>query len=405
MNQTYDVIVVGLGAMGSAALYQLAKRGMHVLGIDQYEPPHTLGSTHGETRITRQANGEGAAYTPLALRSYELWREEEAITKQELLTITGGLIVEDRDGAAFHGQSGFVERTAKVASEYNIAHQVLDATGIHAHSPLLKLKGNEIGYYEPNAGLLRPERIVQTQIALARALGAQVHTNECVTHVDVSGAGQATVVTAQGRYKAAKVVLAAGPWIGDLLGSALARNFAVYRQVIYWFKADEIERFQQGHFPFLIWIADKQEEFLSIFTVLNDSQPAVKLLTEEYVADTTPQTVNRAVAQAEISHMYNHFLANRVDGLRNECVQSAVCLYTNTADEHFVIDFHPQHPEIIVASPCSGHGFKHSAAIGEVIAQLATDGESQFDLSQFRFARLHQGQTHQKSEGKLEENP
>ena len=171
MNQTYDVIVVGLGAMGSAALYQLAKRGMHVLGIDQYEPPHTLGSTHGETRITRQANGEGAAYTPLALRSYELWREEEAITKQELLTITGGLIVEDRDGAAFHGQSGFVERTAKVASEYNIAHQVLDAAGIRAHSPLLKLKGNEIGYYEPNAGLLRPERIVQTQIALARALG------------------------------------------------------------------------------------------------------------------------------------------------------------------------------------------------------------------------------------------
>ncbi|MEZ4659096.1 MAG: N-methyl-L-tryptophan oxidase [Caldilineaceae bacterium] len=387
MNQSYDVIIVGLGAMGSAAVYQLARRGVRVLGIDQYDPPHTLGSTHGETRITRQANGEGAAYTPLALRSYELWREVEAITKQELLTITGGLIVEDPGGAHFHGQSSFVERTAKVAREYDIAHEVLDAAGIRAHSPMLKLQGNEMGYYEPNGGLLRPERIVQTQIALGRALGAEIHTNERVMHVDVASPGQAVVVTDQGRYAAAKVVLAAGPWIGDLLGNAFQQTFSVYRQVIYWFEAAEIERFQQGHFPFLIWIASRQEDFFSVFPVLSDSMRAVKVLTEEYVETTSPATVNRQVAPAEVAYMYDHFIAQRMAGLQNSCVQSGVCLYTNTTDEHFVIDFHPQHPEIIVASPCSGHGFKHSAAIGEVIAQLATDGESRFDLRQFRFGR------------------
>lgn len=231
MNQSYDVIVVGLGAMGSAAVYQLAKRGARVLGIDQYDPPHTLGSTHGETRITRQANGEGAAYTPLALRSYELWRDVEAITKQQLLTITGGLIVEDADAARFHGQSSFIERTTKMATEYGIAHQVLDAAGIRAHSPLLRLQGNEHGYYEPNAGLLRPERIVQTQLALARALGAAIHTNERVQHIDVQRADEVTIVTAQGRYQAAKVVLAAGPWMGELLGGMFHPEFAVYRQV------------------------------------------------------------------------------------------------------------------------------------------------------------------------------
>lgn len=384
----YDVIVVGLGAMGSATLYQLAKRGARVLGIDQYDPPHTLGSTHGETRITRQANGEGAIYTPLALRSYELWRELENITKQELLTITGGLIVEDPHAAHFHGQTSFIAQTAKVAAEYKIPHQLLDAAGIRAHAPLLKLKGNETGYYEPNGGLLRPERIIQTQLTLARALGAELHANERVLHVDVERPGTATVVTEQGRYEADRVVLAAGPWIGRLLGKEFEHHFAVYRQVIYWFTATEIERFQQGHFPFLIWIASRQEEYLSVFPVLNDSMMAVKALTEEYVDTCTPDTVNRQPSRAEMDFMYEHLLAHRVSGVQNECVKSAVCLYTNTRDEHFMIDFHPHHSEIVVVSPCSGHGFKHSAAIGEAVAELATQGESQLDLSLFQFARF-----------------
>ncbi len=391
MEQAYDVIVIGLGAMGSATLYQLAKRGARVLGIDQYHPPHTLGSTHGESRITRLATGEGAAYVPFAKRSHEIWRELEAVTGEQLLSLSGGLILcPKRGGAQFHGQGDFVEQTAALAREFAIEHEVLDAAAVRQRWPQLRIQDYEHAYFEPTGGIVAVEKAVATQIKLAETHGAFVHFDERVItyHADADGV---TVTTEQGTYRAEKVVLSAGPWIGDFLPPSHAKALAVYRQAIYWFEAEDPVQFDTEHFPFLIWIGETAEEFFSAFPYDAAGTVGLKLLTEEYVATVTPATVERTVQPHEIEHIYHKLATWRINGLRPRCLKSGICLYTNTPDEHFVIDFHPESARVIVASPCSGHGFKHSPAIGETLAELALEGKSGLDIELFRFARLTNG--------------
>src|SRR5579859_767570 len=179
MSNQFDAIVLGLGAMGSATVYQLARKSKKVLGIDQFSPPHTLGSTHGDTRITRQAIGEGAEYVPLVLRSYELWREIEQQTGQDLLTITGGLIMASQSNqAGMHGSANFLQTTIDAAEQYGIEHTVLDTEQIRQQFPQFHLFGDERGYYEDNAGFLRPERCIEAQLVLAERFGAELHTGE-----------------------------------------------------------------------------------------------------------------------------------------------------------------------------------------------------------------------------------
>lgn len=388
MTQPYDVIVVGLGAMGSATLYQLARTGAHVLGIDQFHPPHSLGSSHGETRIIREANGEGAAYIPLVQRAYQLWQEIGAEADEELLVITGGLVLCNPQSATqFHGQRNFVDHTASLAQKFGIAHELLDARTTQARFPQLRLQGQEIAYYEPGGGILRPERCVQAQLSLAQRHGAHVRMGEKVLSVKPVGA-DVTVTTANATYKAAKVVLAAGSWIGDLLGPDYARPFTIYRQVFYWFEAEEIASFYPGRFPFIIWIGDTQEEYFSAFPTVDQGKTGVKVCTEEYDVSTTADAIDRTIQPAEIDRMYRNLVARRTVGLTDTCRQTSVCMYTCTPDEEFLIDTHPEHKQIVVASPCSGHGFKHSAAIGEAVSQLVLDGQSHLDLSTFSWARL-----------------
>ncbi|HEY7357360.1 MAG TPA: N-methyl-L-tryptophan oxidase, partial [Ktedonobacterales bacterium] len=231
MATEYDAIVLGLGAMGSATLYQLAKRGKRVLGLDQYVPPHTLGSTHGDTRITRQAIGEGAEYVPLTLRSYELWREIEQLTGQDLLTITGGLIMASQSSPdPMHGAESFLKTTIATAEQFGIAHSILETDQIRQRFPQFQLVGDEIGYYEENAGFLRPERCIEAQLALAERFGATIQTGEqaLAYESDATNSG-VTVRTARGHYTAEKLVIAAGPWIGSLIEDTYARCFTVYR--------------------------------------------------------------------------------------------------------------------------------------------------------------------------------
>lgn len=387
MPNHYDTIVVGLGAMGSAALYHLARQGANVLGIDQFRPPHTLGSSHGESRITRLAIGEGAAYVPFAQRSHVLWRELEAESGAQLLTLSGGLIIcPIAGGAQFHGQRDFVEHTAAIAHQFAIEHWVWDAATVRQRWPHLRITDREHAYYEPTGGLVAVERAIETQLRLAKQRGATVHLEEEVLSYTPTAAG-VTVTTKAGVYQADKVIIAAGPWVRALLPKALSNQFRIYRQVIYWFEVDEPARFHSERCPFLIWIGDTQEEYFSLFPYAEGGTVGAKVLTEEYLQTVTPTSVDRTVHAQEVQRIYREFVQRRVAGVQARCLKSDVCLYTNTPDENFIIDFHPESERVIVASPCSGHGFKHSAAIGETLAQLAVTGQSTLDIRPFAFAR------------------
>ena len=391
MNTHYDIIVIGLGAMGSAALYQLARRGVPALGIDQFAPPHQMGSTHGETRITRLAVGEGAVYIPLVRRTHEIWRELEAVGGEALLTLSGGYIICPKEGTAhFHGVGDFVMQTAQLAQRYGIEHELRNAADIREHLPMLKVRDNEHAFYEPTGGVVNPERAVAVQLREGQRHGATIHTNEKVLDYAYNARG-VTVKTTCGTYSAGKLVLTAGPWVIDFLPPAMRKSFGVYRQVFYWIEAEDPALFSSNCFPFVIWIGDTPADYYSLFPTPPYATPAVKMVTEEYLDTTHPDEVDRTVHPHEIFHMIEHFIQNKVRGLTRNCVQAHVCLYTVTPDAHFVIDWHPGSERVLVVSPCSGHGFKHSGAIGEAVAQMVLEGTSQIDLSPFSFQRARWG--------------
>jgi sarcosine oxidase len=389
MSESFDAIVLGLGAMGSAAVYQLAKRGKKVLGLDQYAPPHTLGSTHGDTRITRQAIGEGAEYVPLSLRSYEIWREIERLTGRDLLTVTGGLIMASQSShTPQHGAENFLQTTTDAARRYDIPHEVLDTAEIRTRFPQFQLFGDELGYYEKPAGFLRPERCIEAQLALAQHFGANIHTHEQALSYQPGESGdQVTLTTNRGTYTAGQLIVTAGSWISSLLEERYARYFTVYRQVLYWFSIKaSLASFLPGAFPIFIW--ERPHSSIYGFPAIDGPAGGVKVATEDYDSPTTPTVVTREVSSEETQQMYAKHIANGLPGLSERCVKAASCLYTVTPDGKFVLDRHPEHPQVIIASPCSGHGFKHSAAVGEVLAQLVTDGSSQIDISSFAFSRF-----------------
>ncbi len=389
MNERrYDVIVVGLGAMGSAALYQASKRGARVLGIDRYDPPHNMGSSHGDTRVTRQAIGEGDFYMPFIRRSDAIWRELEAASGSQLVHRCGGLIIAPAvESTAFHGAGDFVEASARIARQHKIAHDILSADEIMRRFPLLKPRPGDRGYYEPGAGVLRPERCIATQLALAARAGATIRKNERVLGYDERAEGL-TVRTERGSYQADKLILAAGAWMAEFMPSEYRESLRVCRQVIYWFEADDIRAFRPEVFPWIIWIGDQLEDFWGGFPTPADGVQGVKALTEQYHQATHPDAVQREVTPAESADMFARLTQPRLKGLRDRLLRAEVCLYTVTPDEHFVIDWHPASRRVVLASPCSGHGFKHSAAIGESLAEMALEGGSQLDVSAFGLARF-----------------
>jgi len=380
-----DVIVIGLGAMGSAALYQLAKRGARICGIDRYSPPHTLGSTHGETRITRLAIGEGEHFVPFAIRSHEIWRELESETGADLMTTTGGLIMSGASASALHGSTNFLQTTISAAEKFGIKHRVLNAVEIAAEFPQFLLDGDEIGYFEDAAGFLRPERCVSTQLGLAEKLGAEVRLNERVTRVEKDGSG-VKVFTEIGTYRGATAIISAGPWIGEFARGAVADLFKVYRQVLYWFDVSAAYgQYVQAKFPvFIRSLGRASGDFFYGFPAIDGPDGGLKLASEEYETTTPPEQVNRTATDAEALHIYRNYVSGRLAHIGPRCVRSAVCLYTSTADSNFVIDRVAEN--VLLASPCSGHGFKHSAAIGETLAELALTRTSKIDTSPFSIA-------------------
>lgn len=390
-TRTCDIMVIGLGAMGSAALYQLSQRAgsRKIIGLDKFAPPHPFGSTHGESRITRQAIGEGRVYTPLSLRSYEIWRQLEHDTGEKCLTVTGGLIMASPSGYQLHGRNNFLEETVLAAVRYGITkHEILLAHDIRRRFPQFFLQGDEEAYYEYEAGILHPENCIRANLKRALESNPNVQARTGNEIIGIKPRGDSVMVFADNRiYEAGQVILTVGPWLKHLLAKRYHGLFGIYRQVMYWFHPREsIVPYEVGNFPVFIWQFDGG--FIYGFPAIGGRDGGVKVASEQVAVQTDPDLVNREVSKEETLAMHKNFIASRLPGLSPNCARTATCLYTVTSDSNFVIDRHPEFPQVIIASACSGHGFKHSAAVGQILAELALDGKSSFDISQFSINRF-----------------
>ncbi len=369
MGATADVVVVGLGAVGSAALHRLSLAGLRAIGIDRFHPPHDQGSSHGESRITRLAVGEGSAYAPLVRRSHGIWRELEAASGESLFLQTGGLVMGPRDGTPLHhGKDDFVRRTIAAAAEHGIAHEVLDAAAITERFPQFCLRGNELACFEPSAGLVFPERCIAVQLRLAAEHGAVMHGGETVTAITALPGGGVAVTTDQRTVHAASAILAAGPWLPGLAGGRVQQLASVYRQTLHWFPVENAADYAPGRFPVFIWMHGQSEtDYFYGFPALPGTS-AIKVATEQYAAPVSPDAVERTVSPAQSAAMFAQHVAGRLRGVMGERQRAAACLYTVTPDRGFLVDTLPDNPNVLFASACSGHGFKHSAALGEQLA-------------------------------------
>ena len=251
MMAVADVIVIGLGAMASGAAFQHALRGAKVVGIDRFSPPHEHGSSHGETRITRQAIGEGESYLPLVMRAHELWREIEAETGEELLVQCGGIVLSGAR-SSHPKKAAFLDQTIAAAKRYAVPHEVLSADEVRARFPQFMLQGDERAYFEPGAGFVYPERCIAAQLRLAERAGATLRTNEIVTAITPSGWG-VRVETDKGVYEAGRAILSAGAWNPGLAGASLG-HMTLHRQVLTWYEAENPADDAPGRFPGLIWM-------------------------------------------------------------------------------------------------------------------------------------------------------
>ena len=381
---TYDAIVVGLGAMGAATLLHLARRGMRVLGIDRFSPPHSMGSSHGDTRITRLAIGEGEQYVPLVTRSHEIWREIEAETGESLLVQCGALVLSPASSAAIiHGKENFVRRTIAAAERYAVPHEVIGADETMRRYPQFRLRGDEIVYFEPGGGYVRPERCIAAQLALAARAGAETLTGCRVLSVSGDRAGGVSVATDRGMLSAGQAVLAAGAWSPGLAGAPLAPAMEVQRQVLHWWEPKWPEMFSPSRCPVYIWMhGDGPEDCFYGFPVPPGTS-GVKVAADLHPGPTPdPDLLERAVGPGEASAMYRHHLAGRIPDLMPVAIRSAVCPFTMTPDGDFLVTRVPGDERVLLVSACSGHGFKHSAGLGEAVA-AAVAGEDDSILRTF----------------------
>ena len=370
MAERWDVIVTGLGAMGSAAVRELARRGLRVLGLDRYAPPHALGSTHGRTRIIREAYFEDPAYVPLVQRADVLWTALEHQVGDRLFVRTGGLMIGPEHGVLVGGARAS-------AQQHRLPHELLTSAEVRRRFPALAPEPDAVGLYEPRAGVLFPEACVRALLWCAARDGAELRTGEPMLTWRVD-AGVARVATAIGEYVADRLVLALGPWLPEFLNGA-ATPLTVERQVQYWFKPrHHAERFAPRTLPIALWEVPGR-----LFYTLPDFGDGVKVAVHHDGEITDPQRVRRTVNEGEDANA-RALMERYLPDAAGKLCDRAVCLYTNTSDGHFLIDRHPIHDEVVMVSACSGHGFKFATAIGEIVAKLCL-GEEAEDLSLFRY--------------------
>ena len=370
----FDVAVVGLGVMGAATTYELAARGTRVIAFDRFTPPHTYGSTHGRTRIIREAYFEDPLYVPLVQRAYEKWHELEERTRQRLFVQTGGLMVGPEDGVLFTG-------ALQSARVHGLPHEVMDARETLRRFPGLRPEPGMVALLEPRAGLLLPELCLQAFLDLAIAHGAELRTESAVDGWSARTDGIDLRIGNGERIRCGRLVLAAGPWMTDLLNGAVL-PIQPERQLFHWFEPATSE-YRADRCPIALWEYDAGRYFATFSDIGHGLKAGIHHEGENTRADQVDRVPNAADERA-IRELLHRFLP----AANHRLLDSAVCLYTNTPDHAFVLDRHPDDGRVLVVSPCSGHGFKFASAIGEVVADLATRGESRFDLHAFRIGRF-----------------
>ena len=374
-GNNYDLIVVGVGAMGSAACRQLALRGKRVLGLERFDIPHTMGSFHGVNRIIRLAYYEDPSYVPLLRRAYELWRELETSFGEQLLHITGSLDISPRDNWIFEG-------SLRSCEEHGLPYDVLDHLQLAERYPAFQLPEGHVGLFQPDGGFLLSERCVVAQVELAQAAGAEIHAREQVLGWDLTASG-VRVETDRAIYEAERIVLSAGAWMGELLPSL--KPLAIpERQVLAWFQPTAPALFAPEHFP--VFNMEVEEGRYYGFPVYGI--PGFKVGRYHHFHEVVdPETMDREPNRADEGVLRTY--ASRYFPESNGPVMALKsCIFTNTPDEHFIIDTLPGEDRVVVASPCSGHGFKFASVIGEILADLAIDGATRHDIDLFTLDRF-----------------
>ena len=369
-GMSYDVIVVGVGGMGSAACWQLARRGQRVLGLERFDIPHAMGSSHGVSRIIRLPYYEDPAYVPLLHRAYALWAEAERATGEELLVTTGSIDAGPEDDGLFQG-------ALASARLHGLPHEVLTGSEVNNRFPGYRLPAASRAVFQPQGGLIASERAITAHVCAAQAAGAEIRARERVIGWDASPTGEGvTVRTDKGVHRAARLVITAGAWIGELV-APLAGVAVPERQVLAWLQPSRPELFTPERFPvFNLQVEEGRYYGLPIYEV-----PGFKFGRYHHRGETTAADEMRFEVDAEDERLLRGFGERYFPEGSGATMAMRAGMFTNTPDEHFILDDHPGHRQVTLASPCSGHGYKFCSVIGEILADLATgDGTTRHDI-------------------------
>jgi sarcosine oxidase len=371
----YDAIVAGVGGHGSAIAYHLAKSGTKTLALERFGLNHANGSSHGETRGMRTAYYEHPGYLPLINRALELWNDLQKRTRKPIIRITGGVAIGRQEGTLVGGQ-------IDAAKKHRFPHEVLGPKDANERFPCFHLSEEETCFYTPSSGILWSENCIATHAKLAREEGAQIRFNEPLARWRQQK-DRILVRTTKGEYTTDKLVLSAGAWLPQLVPE-LGLPLKVERQVLFWFRPlRDKDSFGPEHMPAYNW----QDAEGRIFYGVADVGTGVKVARHHGGRTTTPGRVSRKLTRDDASQP-SGLVRTGFPLLDPVPVGGRVCLYTNAPDNQFVIDFYPGNKNVMIASPCSGHGFKFASVVGEVATELVTKGRSRFDLDFVSIARF-----------------
>jgi sarcosine oxidase len=372
----FDAIILGLGGMGSAAAAHLAARGRRVLGLEQFTPVHDRGSSHGQTRIIRQAYWEDPAYVPLVLRAYELWFELARRSGRSLYLKTGGLMVGSQDSALIRG-------SRRSALEHGLRHEMLGSHDIRLRFPATRPLKDEVALFEEPAGILFPEACVRAHLDWAAESGADLRFESPVASWQSIGQGVRVTTGGGELFETRALVITAGAWLGEQ-AKELDLPLRIERNVAHWFApAERAELFSPERLP--IWILERDAR--SPLYGFPDLGAGVKAAFHHSHDYSLPGNIDRNVAAEEVERVRDA-LAGWLPDANGPHLASSVCMYTLTPDEHFLIGCHPSHANVFIAGGFSGHGFKFCSVVGEVIADLLTTGTTRHPVDLFSFSRL-----------------
>ena len=368
--------MIGIGGMGSAIAYHLSRRGLKVLGLERFDIPHTNGSSHGVTRVIRLAYSEHPSYVSLLRRAYELWRELQALFGRQLLYITGGIDAGARGSRVFEG-------SVRSCELHGLEHTILTSSELSRRFPAYRLPSDVMAVFQPDGGFLIPELCISAHVALAQSHGAVISAREQVTRWEAAASG-VRVWTDRRSCQADKLVISAGPWVSKFVDS-MTGIANPERQVLAWFQPVHLDLFLPERFPvFNLELSEGRYYGLPVFGV-----PGFKVGRYHHLEQTIDPDDPRRDCYPEDEQLLRDFVARYFPDGAGPTMALRACIFTNTPDEHFVLDQHPTLPNVLIASPCSGHGFKFCSVVGEIMADLVEKGETGHDISMHRLARFH----------------